>query len=253
MHTSRPCLASRRIVLSLPQSLVVESPAPEGMRLTGAWFRLAVLYLLAMIVLQGLGGDAAVADALYAMQGHQWALRHHELTEGWVHVGGRRLVAGMFLGLIAFTLFAWRRPAFAAWRRGLVVLLGSVLASVAIVAGTKYSLAMDCPWSLAAYGGSLPHIGLFEARPLDLPRNSCFPAAHASSGFAWVALYFFFAATRPRWRHAGLAVGLALGTVFALSQELRGAHFLSHDLTSLMICWTIALAAHLVFNRSGAA
>ena len=214
---------------------------------------LAVTYGVALIALQLGGGDAAIADAIYAAQGGAWTLRDHWLTAEWIHEGGRRCVAGMVLALAGFTFVAWRRPAFAAWRRGLVVLLGSVLASVAIVAGTKYSLAMDCPWSLAAYGGSLPHIGLFEARPLDLPRNSCFPAAHASSGFAWVALYFFFAATRPRWRHAGLAVGLALGTVFALSQELRGAHFLSHDLTSLMICWTIALAAHLVFNRSGAA
>jgi membrane-associated PAP2 superfamily phosphatase len=217
-------------------------------RLLRAWLMLAVTYGVALIALQRGGGDAAIADAIYAAQGGAWTLRDHWLLAGWIHEGGRRWVAGTVLALGAFALVAWRRPTFAPWRRPLVVLLGSVLASVAVVASIKYSLPMDCPWSLEAYGGDLPRIGLFDVRPVDLPRNGCFPAAHASSGFAWVALYFFFARVRPRWRHAGLAFGLGLGAVFAVAQELRGAHFLSHDLTSLMICWTIALAAHLAFN-----
>lgn len=213
------------------------------------WVIFAAVYVTAMVPLQGMGGDAWLADALYAWQGNEWALRHHWLTGGWIHGGGRRLVTAIFVGLALLTIFAWRRPGFAARRRAMLVLLGSVLASVAVVASIKYSLPMDCPWSLSAYGGELPHIGLFETRPAGLPPNGCFPAAHASSGFAWVALYFFFALVRPAWRHAGLAFGLGLGTLFAASQELRGAHFLSHDLTSLMICWTLALAAHLSFNR----
>lgn len=208
---------------------------------------------MAMIGLQGLGGDTAIADALYVAQGGHWALRDHWVTVGVVHAGGKHLVALAWLGLAVYAVAAWRRPTFIAWRRPLVVLLGSVLASVAVVASIKYSVPMDCPWNLAAYGGDLPRIRLFEARPVGLPHNGCFPAAHASSGFAWVALYFFFARVRPAWRYFGLSAGLGFGLVFAISQELRGAHFLSHDLTSLMICWTIALAAHLAFNRSGQA
>lgn len=202
-----------------------------------------------MMGLQGLGGDTAVADALFALQGGHWALRDHWVTVEVVHAGGKRFVASAFLALTVLAIVARRRPAFAPWYRPLLVLLGSVLASVAVVASIKYSVPMDCPWSLSAYGGDLPRIGLFEDRPAGLPHNGCFPAAHASSGFAWVALYFFFAVVRPAWRHAGLAFGLGLGAVFAVSQELRGAHFLSHDLTSLMICWTLALAAYVAFNR----
>lgn len=213
------------------------------------WIVLFLFYLAAMGFLEGMGSDDVVAATLYAWQGGAWALRDHWFTVDVIHTGGKRLVAAVWLVLALGTLVAWRRPAFAPWRRPLVVLLGTVLASVALVASIKYSVPMDCPWSLSAYGGDLPRIGLFEARPAHLPRNGCFPAAHASSGFAWVALYFFFVAVRPAWRHAGLALGLGVGTVFAASQELRGAHFLSHDLTTLMICWTLALAAHHAFNR----
>lgn len=235
--------------MSSPAFVDSPSPAADRRRLVRAWLGLLAAYLVAMVGLQGFHGDLVVADALYALQGGHWALRDHWFTVDVVHVGGKRLVAGAFLALVVLAIVAWRRPAFAPWRRPIVVLLGSVLASVAIVASIKYSLPMDCPWSVSAYGGQLPHIGLFETRPDGFPRNSCFPAAHASSGFAWVALYFLFATVRPRWRYVGLLVGLGLGAVFATSQELRGAHFLSHDLTTLMICWTVALAAHLAFNR----
>jgi len=38
----------------------------------------------------------------------------------------------------------------------------------------------------------------------------------------------------------GLVFGLLLGVVFGMAQELRGAHFLSHDLWSLAVAWTCA-------------
>ena len=43
--------------------------------------------------------------------------------------------------------------------------------------------------------------------------------------------------------------GLVLGGVFAATQEVRGAHFLSHDLFSLVICWYAALAVDWLMFR----
>jgi membrane-associated PAP2 superfamily phosphatase len=43
-----------------------------------------------------------------------------------------------------------------------------------------------------------------------------------------------------------LAGGLLIGTVFALGQQARGAHFLSHDLTSAAIVWYVLLGLYLV-------
>jgi membrane-associated PAP2 superfamily phosphatase len=41
-----------------------------------------------------------------------------------------------------------------------------------------------------------------------------------------------------------LGFGLAAGLIFGLAQQLRGAHFLSHDLWALAISWLVALALH---------
>jgi membrane-associated PAP2 superfamily phosphatase len=40
-----------------------------------------------------------------------------------------------------------------------------------------------------------------------------------------------------------------LGLLFGFSQQLRGAHFLSHDLWTLAICWGTALGLFLWFRR----
>ncbi|MCY1448479.1 hypothetical protein D9M71_651480 [compost metagenome] len=45
---------------------------------------------------------------------------------------------------------------------------------------------------------------------------------------------------RPQWRWPALAAALAVGAAFGIAQQLRGAHFLSHDLWSLAISWAVA-------------
>jgi membrane-associated PAP2 superfamily phosphatase len=42
-----------------------------------------------------------------------------------------------------------------------------------------------------------------------------------------------------------LSVGLGLGLLFGFAQQLRGAHFLSHDLWTLGIAWSAALTLYL--------
>ena len=121
---------------------------------------------------------------------------------------------------------------------------GQAVTATALVAAMKRGTHMDCPWDLLRYGGEKAYYGLFTRRPPGLGGAGCFPAGHASAGYAWVALYFFLLATRPRWRWWGLGLPLASGLVFGIAQQLRGAHFLSHDVWSLMLCWLVALSLY---------
>ena len=112
------------------------------------------------------------------------------------------------------------------YRTPLFYLFSATLLSALLVATIKHLVSMECPWDLVRYGGTRDFIG--------------FPAGHASAGYTWIASYFFFAAIRPQWRWAGLALGLGLGLTFGITQQFRGAHFLSHDLWTVMICWTVS-------------
>ncbi|QWP77243.1 phosphatase PAP2 family protein [Lysobacter sp. K5869] len=211
------------------------------------WPLLAVLALSTLSM--GLGGDFWLADRWYALQGGRWALENAYLTEHVIHRFGRDASTAAWLGAFAFWVFARSRPALADWRRPLAYLLLATLLSVSLVSGLKSLTNMDCPWDLARYGGDLPFYGLFASRPAGLDRGVCFPAGHASGGYAWVALYFFFLQVRPRLRWTGLAIGLGVGLVFGISQQLRGAHFLSHDVWTLAISWFVALTLYLAMAR----
>ena len=182
----------------------------------------------------------ALAHGLFHWQGDAWTLKRSLLLEATLHRGGRLLSQAAWAGLLVATLLHWRSPASQAWTRPAARLLLSVFASVACVAALKALTHMDCPWDLAGLGGHRAFVALFDARPATMGPAACFPAAHAAGGYAWVALYFFLLQVAPRWRHAGLAVGMLAGLVFGVAQQLRGAHFLSHDVASLAVCWTMA-------------
>jgi membrane-associated PAP2 superfamily phosphatase len=59
-----------------------------------------------------------------------------------------------------------------------------------------------------------------------------------------MTLYFALRDARPRLARAALGVALLVGTAFSIGQEARGAHFLSHDLTSAALSWGILATLH---------
>lgn len=157
-----------------------------------------------------------------------------------IHSGGRAFVWALGLtsvfGLIA-SLWSER---LAALRGRFIVGLFGLVQTTLLIGALKQLTHMDCPWDVAGLGGSIPHFGLFEARPIGLPAAACFPAAHAGSGFALLSLYFAWRDTRLA--RPLLVLALLTGVTFAIAQEARGAHFLSHDLWSLAIAWSVCSA-----------
>lgn len=198
---------------------------------------------LAMMLAQG---DLWIADRIYAWEGHRWLLKSAFLTQKIIHILGRDVSTMAWLGFLAAWLVANARDDLSLWRRPLAYLLVSVVLATALVAWVKSWSNMDCPWDLLRYGGDRPYVGLLALRPVGLSRGACFPAGHASAGYAWMALYFFFLGTRPRLRWIGLLIGLLAGAIFGFSQQLRGAHFLSHDVWAATICWMSALGLYLL-------
>lgn len=211
-----------------------------------AWQLVLPLALLAAatICLIPLGGDRWIADRIYAWEGGHWSLRGSFLLNQVLHAGGKAL---SFVAWFAVAAMAVRSMFDARWkplRRPLLVLLLSIVASTLVVSILKHTTRMDCPWNASIYGGTHPYFSLLQARPAGIKPSGCFPAGQASAGYAWVALYFFFASVRPAWRRIGLGIGICAGAVLGIAQQLRGAHYLSHDLSTLAVSWFVALCLH---------
>jgi membrane-associated PAP2 superfamily phosphatase len=129
----------------------------------------------------------------------------------------------------------------------------SMLVAVIVVGALKATTNIDCPWDLAGFGGHNPVLPLLAPRPAYLPHARCFPGAHSASGFALACLYFAWRDGSPRRARWGLAAGILIGTLFAIGQEARGAHFLSHDLASAAVVWFVQLGLYVAWcKRRGA-
>jgi membrane-associated PAP2 superfamily phosphatase len=109
-----------------------------------------------------------------------------------------------------------------------------------VVALLKGISATSCPWDLSAYGGMTPYVPHWSAISDGGPGH-CFPAGHASSGFALLGGFFAFRGESPALARCWLAAATAAGLVLGIGQQLRGAHFMSHTLWSGWLCWLIAL------------
>lgn len=232
------------------------APSPRVTSSPAYYLGHLVLPLLAamasLYALEMLGGNRLIADHIFAWEGGQWSLREHPITSSLIHPGGKYFSLLMWAAGVALWWRSRTTITLQKWRRPLLYLLVATLVGIFLVTLLKALIHMDCPWDMQGYGGVRPYLSLFDARPSGLHSSGCFPAGHASSGYAWVALYFFFTSTRPRWRLAGLLVGLTMGAVFGISQQLRGAHFLSHDVIALLVCWLSALMVHQVMRMPSA-
>lgn len=192
--------------------------------------------------------DRLLADYFYALQGNTWAWKTSWWAEEFFHKGGRTaslLVAIVGVGLL---ITANYRNAWVQHRKPLCYLMLATAGSSVLVSVLKSSLAVSCPWEFTRYGGSLSYNNVIEQIVLH-NGTGCFPAGHASAGYAWIALYFFGLSYQSVWRWPGLIVALAAGVVFGFAQQIRGAHFISHDFWTLAVCWLFSVLLYVLMFK----
>jgi membrane-associated PAP2 superfamily phosphatase len=204
-------------------------------------FRLALgipLALMALLLLVDPSGvDFALAHLFY-VPGEGFIGRHSFWLEDILHDRAKQAV--IVLGVLSIAGFLLSLlPRWKAWRATLGYLVLALALSTSIVTPLKQLTGMHCPWSLSEFGGTETFTPLLSARaPTEHP-GRCWPGGHATSGFALIALFFALRDRRPRLARAALVFALALGTVFSVGRMMQGAHFLSHNLWTLLFDWMI--------------
>jgi membrane-associated PAP2 superfamily phosphatase len=189
--------------------------------------------------------DPHIARALFFDSASgQWIGGRSWVVNELLHTGGRwaiRVIVAVALAFLGATFVKsdWRRL-----RRPAAFFAISVILSWGVVGLLKTVTNVDCPWDLIPFGGRFPYVELFADRPDALRAGHCFPAAHASSGYALLALYFVFRERHARLARLGLALGILTGLTFGLAQQARGAHFVSHDVWSAFLVWTVTLSVY---------
>ncbi|EJL82667.1 PAP2 (acid phosphatase) superfamily protein [Polaromonas sp. CF318] len=166
-------------------------------------------------------------------------LEDHWFWRGTLHDDIRWLpwvVELALLAAVARPFGALRR--LAAERR--VQLALTTLVSLLVISTLKLHSLTSCPWELREFGGTVAYVSHWAWGVRDGGSGGCFPAGHASAGFAFIGGFFAFRHALPRTARRWLAGALLAGLVLGLAQQVRGAHYMSHTLWTAWLCWASA-------------
>lgn len=236
-----------------------QSPEP----LPAAWLRRAdrslwpaVLLLAAVLALfEFTPLDLRVQDHFYDFGARRWVVdATNPAGRVLFYTGPKAVIIALGVTLLTLALgpARWRERARVA-RRDLFVAVLVLGTGPALVGLGKNVTNVFCPSEIRRYGGDVPYVALCSSYPEDdrpATRGHCFPAGHASGGFALLGLAFLRRTRRGWW--VGLALGLGVGWTMGLYQMLKGAHYLSHTLVTMLVTWIVVLAWRRVL-RAGSA
>lgn len=203
---------------------------------------LCVIFFATSLLWDGSGLDQAVSQLFGSVQG--FPLRSHWFLTQVMH-NGARWFAWLLLGVMIFiALFAKENGL----RNSARWAVAGTLMAILVVQWLKWISATSCPWHLHLFGGQAGLVSHWNWRITDGGPGRCFPAGHASTGFAllpaWVAL-------KRHMRHPLFALGIVVfvGLALGMVQVLRGAHFVSHVMWSGSVCMLVAWITGVVRKR----
>lgn len=195
--------------------------------------------------------DLMLADWMFDFSRGQFTYQHAFFYDTVMHSYAKYLLAGVWLVLLVFSLLPrklrprWLSPSQQYRLRWVAAM---AIAHSSLVSWLKHQMPHACPWDITRYGGTADWFPAFAAHTTQMGGH-CFPAGHASSGLWLSALCLCWLPHHPRKALAVAVAGLAVGFVLGWSQQLRGAHFLSHTLTSMWLMCALLLCV-LSFSSS---
>lgn len=136
------------------------------------------------------------------------------------------------------------------YKKGLVIILLSAIFVPSIIGGLKAVTNTPCPKNIEHYGGNYLNITVFDSYPKDFKQKSnirCWPAGHASGGFALLSIFFLFKRTSNRKKVFIFA--LMIGWSMGIYKMSIGDQFLSHTLITMFLAWIIILTIVQIIHK----
>ncbi len=205
----------------------------------------SVVLLIAFLVWDSTGLDMLLA--IHWGEPTGFALRDNWWMVKIMHEGARNVGWIFFLALLIGIWRPWSslRALATADRVRLFLSVLSALLAVTLIKGISQT---SCPWDLQVFGGLAPYVSHWNLWVRDGGGGHCFPAGHASTGFAFMAAYFGLRQSNAPGATLWLVLALSVGFVLGFSQQMRGAHFMSHTLWTAWLCWTVGWVSHWVLH-----
>ena len=194
--------------------------------------------------------DIYVQNFFYKFDTHTWLIDRNNATLNFIFYKGMKKLLMLFAILIIISLIFFRKNKLVKmYKNGLIIIVLSSFTVPFIVVSLKDTTNMPCPKHTKDYGGKYPNVNIFESYPKGFKekRIRCWPAGHASAGFALMSIFFLF--KKRKNQVIALLFALLIAWSMGLYKMLIGDHFLSHTIISMILAWLIILIFAKIFQR----
>ncbi len=223
----------------------------DATRLPRSWLLVPLLLSALLLGAESTDIDRRVSRWFFDATTQSFPWRHSLLLETVMHHWAKYAVILVTCIAAAALLFTWIAPALRRLRPLLLFIVLAMTLAPLTVTALKQLTDRPCPWDLTDFGGSLPYTHLFTPRTQAHTPGLCFPAGHASSGFALLAFYFAAIRRRRKLARAALIAGITAGLLLGIGRIAQGAHFLSHVLWSGLVCWLVMVSLYRLLAARG--
>lgn len=215
----------------------------------GLFIGIPLLLMALLLIFEPVSIDLWIADHLY-ISGTGFIGKKSFFLEDILHDRVKQVLYVVPILALVGLLASYRKLSFIpAWlknhRRDMAYVLLAMGISIGVITTLKRETAVQCPWSLSRYGGVEQYSSLMSPRPPAIKNAGlCWPGGHASAGFSFLAFFFLFRDKNAARAKKALIFALTLGSVLAFGRMLQGAHFLSHNVWTVLIDWTVCATTY---------
>ncbi|MGY0398346.1 MAG: phosphatase PAP2 family protein [Ostreibacterium sp.] len=209
----------------------------------------SLLSIVILAILHYTSIDRQVQNWLYDFDKHQWIIYQNQLLHNLLYIGPRKtlIVFGLVILFCIIFSFTQKGLKLKSYCSGLNIVFFSIILVTSSVGGLKFLTDRPCPRDFSIYNGKIPYYQLLSERHSEnTKRYRCFPAGHASGGFALLSLYFLFKGLGKK--RIGLILGLTTGWVTGLYKMMIGDHFIGDTVMSMLVAWMVILFIVAVSN-----
>lgn len=203
----------------------------------------AILLVAVITLFQFSNLDIFVQSFFYNFDTKNWLINKDEPILKFFFYDGIKNLLILFAVIIFFSLiFLRKKELIQEYKKGLIIVLLAAIFVPVIIGSLKAITNTPCPCNIIYFNGTYPDIKVFDTYPKDFIQTSkakCWPAGHASGGFALMALFFLFKTpiNQKRALISALVIAWGMGTY----KMLLGDHFLSHSIITMIMAWLIIL------------
>ena len=203
----------------------------------------AFLLIAVIALFQFTNLDILIQNFFYNFESKSWLIDKNEpILKFFLYDGMKIFLIAIAVGILFSLIFLRKNKIIQEYKKGLIIVLLAAFFIPLFIGSLKAISNTPCPCNIVNFNGKYPDIKVFDSYPKDFVQPSkakCWPAGHASGGFALMALFFLF--KTPINQKRALIIGLVVGWSMGTYKMLLGDHFLSHTIITMMMAWLIIL------------